>query len=149
MLAYWEPTSDLSDAERRHWLEAAERIARGLRLLAHLDSFTDVCTLRVGFTLNGDEQLAGRYVTAIAFENVEARRAAAGPHPANERSGNAGRRALRRIVGRLASALPADEVLLPCAPQASAEEIKHVVLAAVKASHGLEFGIEVNDITMG
>jgi hypothetical protein len=143
VLSYWQPGALLGDDERRQWLEAAERIVRGLRLLAHLDAFTDARALRVGFTVGGDEALAARYVAAIAQENVEARQTSAMPDQTVVPPRGAVRRALRRIVDRLTASLPADEVLLPCAPHASSEEITHVVLAALKASHALEFGIEL------
>lgn len=145
LLTFWEPTLPLSDSERRQWLASAERIAHGLRLLAHLDVFTDARTLRVGFSLGGDEHLAERYVAAIALENVEARRTSAAPSQSDIEPAGRTRRVLRRIVGRVTAPLPVDEVLLPCAPNATSEEIRHVVLAALKASHGLEFDIEIDE----
>jgi hypothetical protein len=143
LLRYWEPDRALDPTGRRQWLQAAERIARGVQLLAHLDAFTDARTLRVGFALNGNTALAERYVEAIGRENVEARRSSPAPQP-DSSSGGLGLRVMRRVLSRVAGSLPADEVLLPCGPEATSEEIKHVVLAALKASHALEFGIDLD-----
>ncbi len=66
--------------------------------------------------------LANAYVQSILDENVEAR-AVASP----EYHGSA--------------AALADEVILPCRPDALDEEIVHAVLATMKASHALEFQI--------
>lgn len=80
----------------------------------------DSTRYRVGFSCEGDIELAGAYIQAIRRENVEARQVAP-------------------VSGR-----PADEVVLPCQPEASDEEITHVVLAALKASHALEFDVTVD-----
>ncbi len=119
LLPLWEPAGPLGPEERRCWTVAAERIAAGIAELAHLDAFVDALHLRVGFSCDGDTELAAAYVRAIRGENVEARQVA----PV--------------VAGR--SDLPADEVVLPCRPGASDEEITHAVLAALKASHALEF----------
>src|SRR5690606_2101716 len=114
------PETPPSDDERRSWLLAAERIALGVVPLAHVDAFVDVARYRVGFSCESDVDLAKAYVRAIRRENVEARQVAA-------------------VSGR-----PADEIILPCRPDASDAEITHVVLAALKASHALEFDVIVD-----
>ena len=119
VLPLWEPAGPLGPEERRRWTIAAERIAAGIAELAHLDAFVDVLNLRVGFSCDGDTDLAAAYERAIREENVAARQVA----PA--------------VAGR--DDRPADEVVLPCRPDASDEEITHVVLATLKASHALEF----------
>lgn len=124
MLSMWVPSGEIGAEDRARWLAAAERIATGLTVLAHLDAFVDAEHLRVGFSCEGDTDLAREYVWAIFGENVAARQAAP------------------IIPGR--TDVPADEVLLPCAPWASDDDIKHVVLATVKASHGLEFDVDVD-----
>jgi hypothetical protein len=123
------------------WLRASERIATGLRVLAHLDAFTDVRRLTVGFSLAGDEALAARYVDAIRDEHVDARTSSAG----NEQPTGAPRfRLLSAAMRTIAGNLPADEVLVPCSPEATDEEITHVVLAVLKASHAIEFGDDLD-----
>lgn len=99
-------------------------------MLAHLDAFVDAVSYRVGFSCNGDEELAQAYLAAILRENIEARRVA----PV--------------VPGRT---LPADELVLPCAPYASDELIRQSVLAALKASHAIEFEVlvDVNDVAGG
>lgn len=119
LLPYWEPATTVGAAERGHWLAAAERIAGGIAELAHLEAFVDAAHYRVGFSCDGDTELAADYARAIRDENVEARQVA----PAGTPDGDA----------------PADEIVLPCRPGASDEEITHAVLAALKASHALEF----------
>ena len=130
LTAYWEPDGLLSDTELRSWLAAAERIATGITVLAHLDAFVDAVSYRVGFSCDGDEELARAYLEAILRENIEARRVAPD------------------VPGR---ALPADEIVLPCAPFASDEMIRQSVLAAMKASHALEFevSVDIDDVAGG
>jgi len=108
--------------DRARWLAAAERVATGLAELAHLDAFVDEAHGRVGFSCDGDLALAAAYETAIRGENVEACRV----RPA--------------VAGR--PDLPADEVVLPCRPDTTDEEIRHAVLATLKASHALEFTVD-------
>ena len=72
----------------------------------------------LAFSCGADAQLAARYEEGIRRENVEARIIAAG-------DGQFG-------------------VALPCRPDASDEEIKHVVLAVVKTAHAVEFGSHVD-----
>ena len=124
LLRQWEPRGPLGAEERRRWLVAAERIATGIVELAHLDVFVDAAALRVGFSCDGDTALAAAYEAAIRRENIEARRVAAA---VAGRGDDAGR--------------PLDEVTLPCSPAAGDEEITHAVLATMKASHALEFGV--------
>lgn len=99
-------------------------------MLAHLDAFVDAVNYRVGFSCDGDEELAQNYLAAILRENIEARRVA----PV--------------VPGR---ALPADEIVLPCAPYASDELIRQSVLAAMKASHAIEFEtvVDIDDVAGG
>jgi hypothetical protein len=87
---------------------AARRIAAGLRALAHLVATIDAETCILAFPC-GDGSLAARWSQAIASENVEARVIIDG-------GGTAG-------------------VQLPCRPETTDEEIRHVVLACVKAAH--------------
>jgi hypothetical protein len=52
--------------------------------------------------------------------------------------------ATERIEARLVTAVtnrPPDDVVLPCRPTATDEEITHAVLAVMKASHALEFPV--------
>lgn len=114
-MPYWEPDCEQDVDARQRWFAAADRIATGITELAHLDAFVDPARYRVGFSCGGDADLAFAYALAIQSENVDAR--AVSPHP-----------------GR-----PADEVLLPCRPDATDEEVTHAVLATMKASHALEF----------
>ena len=124
LLRQWEPGGPITTEERRRWLVAAERIATGIVELAHLDVFVDAEALRIGFSCDGDTALAAAYEEAIRRENIEARRVA--PTVAGRDDD----------IGR-----PLDEVTLPCSPFAGDEEITHAVLATMKASHALEFGI--------
>lgn len=118
MTPYWEPDGPLSDDEFASWLHNAERIATGLTILAHLDAFIDAENLRVGFSCDGDLGLAEAYEAAIIRENI------------------GGRRVAPVVEGR---DLPADEIVLPCKPFASDEYVTQSVLAAMKASHAIEF----------
>lgn len=115
---YWEPERDLTADEFASWLQNAERIATGITVLAHLDAFIDAENLRVGFSCEGNEELAAAYLTSILNENIEARRVAPVTSGRN---------------------LPADEIVLPCKPFADDEYVQQSVLAAMKASHALEF----------
>jgi hypothetical protein len=117
VLHYWEPETPLSPAERSRWLAAAERIATGIALLAHLDAFVDAERLRVGFSCAGNTNLAAAYLRAINAERIDA-----------------------RLVTAVASR-PADDIVLPCSPTTTGEEITHAVLAVMKASHALEFPV--------
>jgi hypothetical protein len=126
LLPFWEADGEPTQEERRAWIAAAERIASGISALAHLDAVVDVVRYRVGFGCAGNVILAARYQRAIRGENVEPRR---GPNP------DAGPDA------------PHDEIYLPCHPNATADEIKHAVLAVVKAAHALEFGDESADVS--
>lgn len=121
LLPYWEAPAAVGEADRRRWLAAAERIAGGIAELAHLEAFVDAEHYRVGFSCEGDAALAGAYARAIGQENIEARQVA--PPVANRAES------------------VADEIVLPCAPGAGEEEIAHAILAAVKASHALEFEV--------
>ena len=148
MLDFWRPEDSIDDATRQRWLRAGERVATGLRVLAHLDAFTDVRRLTVGFSLAGDENLAERYVKAIRDEHIDARLSS----PIDDRThdADAGRRGLLSAARRLlAGNLARDEVLLPCRPDATDEEIKHVVLAALKASHALQYGLPLASDELG
>jgi hypothetical protein len=98
------------------WRTAANSIALGVELVAHLEPILAPEAMLVGFCCDS-EDLAGVFVERIEAENVGAECAAV--HP-----GSAGQ-------------TRACDVVLPCAPGFTAEEIDHVVLAAVKASHGI------------
>jgi len=146
MLEFWQPEDRIDDATRQRWLRAGERVATGVRVLAHLDAFTDVRKLTVGFSLAGNETLAAHYVQAIRDERIDARLSS----PIEDGTHDAGRRGLFSAARRLlAGSLPRDEVLLPCRPDATDEEIKHVVLAALKASHALQYGLPLTSDELG
>ena len=122
LLASWAPTGPVGADERRRWAVAARRIATGVAELAHLDPFVDATHFGVGFVCDGDAALAAAYEDAIRRENVDARRVArTGPPGGDVR-------------------LPADAIALPCRPDATDDEIRHAVLATMKASHALQFG---------
>ena len=88
----------------------------GLELIAHLEPILSPDALQAGFCC-GSEELAGLFGERIRAENVYAERCRA--HPG--------------VVAQV----HACDVVLPCGPNFTREEIDHVVLAAVKASHGL------------
>lgn len=116
MLPLWRPPDDPTDEQRRAWLEAGRRIATGVELVAHLEPILAVDELRVGFCCDSEE-LAAMIAERILTENVGAETCRAHPGGVNQNE--------------------ACDVVLPCRPGASSEEIDHAVLAAVKASHGL------------
>lgn len=108
-------------AERARWLAAAERIATGIVDLAHVEAFVDPARLRVGFFCYGDATLPTAYERAILDENVDGRCIDVIAQP------------------RLGPGCHRGEIILPCRPDAPNEEVTHVVLAVMKASHALEF----------
>lgn len=118
LLTYWEPVGPLAADDRQRWLTAAIRIATGLYELAHVIATIDVDLGVLAFSCGTDAGLAARYDEGIHRENVEARVIAG-------RDGQVG-------------------VALPCRPDATDEEINHVVLAVVKTAHALEFGPEID-----
>ena len=109
MLPIWEPEAPLDAVTRHAWGRAAQRIAAGLRALAHLPVTADDEQGIIAFREPEGVAAAADWVQAIRGENVEARLLLDG-------AGNAG-------------------VQLPCPPDFSDEEIRHVVLACVKAAH--------------
>jgi hypothetical protein len=109
MLLIWEPDASLDAATRYAWGMAAQRIATGLRELAHLTVTADDEQCIIAFPEPEGVAAAAEWVQAIRSENVEARLLVDG-------ADNAG-------------------VQLPCGPDFSDEEIRHVVLACVKAAH--------------
>ena len=110
----------MTEAEIASWRHNATRIATGIAIVAHLEAFVDPTSYRVGFSCDDDVELAQAYETEILRENIECRRVP----PA--------------VKGR---ALPATEILLPCKPFASDEFVTQSVLAAMKASHAIEFEV--------
>lgn len=72
----------------------------------------------VAFSCGRDLKLAGEYVNAIRAENLEAR-------------------LIESADGQVG-------VALPCRPEATDDEVKHAVLAGVKAAHTVEF-IPIDD----
>ena len=121
MLPIWEPEAPLDAATRRAWSLVAQRIATGLRELAHLLVTADGEQAIIAFPEPEGVTAAAEWVQAIRSENVEARLLLDG-------AGNAG-------------------VQLPCRPDFSGEEIRHVVLACVKAAHvGLGPAVRVADV---
>jgi hypothetical protein len=109
MLPIWEPMQPLDSATRHAWGLVAQRTATGLRELAHLPVTADDEQSIIAFPEPEGVAAAAEWVQAIRSENVEARLLLDG-------AGNAG-------------------VQLPCRPDFSDEEIRHVVLACVKAAH--------------
>ncbi len=92
---------------------AANRIGSGLATLAHLSVTVDAELLVVAFSCGKDVKLAASYEQEIRREHREAR--------------------------LIEAADGAVGVALPCGPEATDEEIKHAVLAGVKAAHAREF----------
>ena len=109
MLPIWEPQGPLDAATRHAWGLVAQRIATGLRELAHLAVTADDEQAILAFPEPEGVAAAAEWVQAIRSENVDARLLLDG-------AGNAG-------------------VHLPCRPDFNDEEIRHVVLACVKAAH--------------
>ena len=103
----------MADADRARWTVVAERIRAGLATLAHLDATVAPDLLVIAFSCGRDLTLATGYERAIGLENIAARLIEAG-------DGTYG-------------------IALPCRPEATDEEIRHVVLAGLKAAHALEF----------
>lgn len=93
-----------------------QSIAIGVELVAHLEPILDLDALRVGFCCDS-EDLAELLAERVRAENVGAAHCRA--HPSG------------------AAQAEACDVVLPCRPGASREEIDHAVLAAVKAAHGV------------
>jgi hypothetical protein len=121
ILPYWEPVEPLSDEERASWLAAANRIASGLSALAHLSVTFDPTLCVVAFSCGRDLKLASNYEGAIRAENLEAR-------------------IIEAADGEIG-------IALPCRPDATDDEIKHAVLAGLKAAHTVEFiPIEDQDV---
>lgn len=109
MLPIWEPEAPLDAATRQAWGSVAQRIATGLRALAHLPVTADDEQVILAFPEPEGVAAAAEWVQAIRSENVDARLLLDG-------AGSAG-------------------VQLPCRPDFSDDEIRHVVLACVKAAH--------------
>jgi hypothetical protein len=102
-------------------LAAANRIASGLSALAHLSVTVDPTLCVVAFSCGRDLKLASNYEGAIRAENLEAR-------------------IIEAADGELG-------IALPCRPDATDDEIKHAVLAGLKAAHTVEFiPIEDQDV---
>jgi hypothetical protein len=106
----------LPEAAFNAWQERAFRIALGVELVAHMEPIVDEERLLVGYCV-GSPELAAQIVAAIALENVGAQVARA--HP-----------------GEPDQPLACD-VILPCRPEATDEEVEQAVLAAVKSGHAL------------
>lgn len=102
-------------------MAAANRIASGLSALAHLAVTVDPTLLVVAFSCGRDLRLASSYEGAIRAENVDSR-------------------IIEAADGELG-------IALPCRPNATEDEIKHAVLAGVKAAHTVEF-IPIDDETV-
>ena len=121
MLPIWEPAVLLAGEAQRAWHTAARRITAGIGYLAHLDVTADPELGILAFQPGDDLSLATRWAQAIASENVEARVIVDG------------------------AGLPG--VQLPCRPDFSDEEIRHVVLACVKAAHTPGLGLVPTEVT--
>jgi hypothetical protein len=102
------PDTTPNSADREAWRNAARRISIGLRELAHVRAEYDDEQCILAFSC-ANAGAAARWSQAIGSENVESRVIVAA-------NGVAG-------------------VQLPCRPAATDEEIRHVVLACVKAAH--------------
>lgn len=113
LLPLWVPERDLDETARAAWRTSAYRIALGVELVAHLEPIVDPDRLAVGFCAASAE-LAELLARAIRRENVDAATARAHPGMTQE---------------------SACDVILPCRPGATDEEIDHAVLAATKAAH--------------
>ena len=111
LLPYWQPDAPVSSADRAAWLLAARRIGIGLRELAHVRAEVDEELLTLAFAC-ASMRSAIAYEGAIRSEKVAARIVEDG-------TGMAG-------------------VALPCRPGATDDEVKHVVLAVVKAAHTVD-----------
>jgi hypothetical protein len=89
--------------------------------LAHLAVIVDPNLLVVAFSCGRDLTLASDYEAAIRAENLEARM-------------------IEAVGGEFG-------IALPCRPDATDDEVKHAVLAGVKAAHTVEFiPIENQDV---
>ncbi len=107
------PAPDLDEEARAAWRSRAYRIALGVELVAHLEPIVDPERWYVGFCV-GSAELATLLAQAIRRENVGAAPARAHPGMAQD---------------------TACDVILPCRPEATDEEVDHAVLAATKAAH--------------
>lgn len=114
MLPFWDAGPTPPDEVTRAWQVPGWRIALGVELVAHLEPVLSPERCLVGFCAESAE-LAGIFVSLIASENLEARRAMA--HP-----------------GGPPQTIECD-VVLPCRPDAPDSEVDNAIIAAVKASH--------------
>jgi len=113
LLPLWVPPPHLGAEARAAWRTNAYRLALGVELVAHLEPIVDLDRLYVGFCVASAE-LAKLLAGAIRRENVDAATARAHPGMAQDST---------------------CDVILPCRPDATDEEIDHAVLAATKAAH--------------
>ena len=113
LLPLWTPAGPLDEAAARTWRTLAYRIALGVELVGHLEPVVDDERLYVGFCGHSPE-VAALLKDAVLLENVDA--ALAKAHPSMEQD-------------------DACDVILPCSPDATEDEINHAVLAAVKGAH--------------
>lgn len=113
-LVFWASEDPIDAEADAAWNRAAQRIVNGLVELGHLTSFIEPERRLVGFCAQAPAE-AVRFAGFIADENVES----------------------HVVCGRPDGIGPIDDVVLPCSPAATDEEIRHVVLAAVKAAHAV------------
>ena len=113
MLSLWRPNAELGATLRADWERAAYRIAFGIEFAGHLEPVLDTERLYTGFCAHSAE-MADLLAGAIRRENVEADVVRAHPGASQES--------------------PCD-VIVPCRPESTDEELDHAVLAAVKAAH--------------
>lgn len=113
LLPLWTPSGSLDEATAKTWRTLAYRIALGVELVGHLEPVVDDERLYVGFCGHSPE-VAELLRDAVLQENVAAELAKA--HPGMEQE-------------------HACDVLLPCSPAATEDEVNHAVLAAVKGAH--------------
>lgn len=112
-LKIWAPRH-VADDERARWTRAANRIAIGVELTAHLEPIVMPDRLWAGFCCF-DSARAREFARLIEAENIEA--VAGSGHPLQPGGDHN------------------CDVLLPCRPDLTDAEIEQAVLAATRASH--------------
>lgn len=126
LLPLWTPDGPLDEEAHAAWRTLAYRIALGVELVGHLEPVVDEDRLYVGFCGRSAE-LAKLLRDAVQRENVDA--AVAQAHPGMTQD-------------------EACDVVLPCRPDATPEEVEHAVLAAVKAAHAFFCAKPTSDAAM-
>ena len=114
LLTYWETDERWSpdDASARRWLSVAGRIATGIAEIAHLTATVEPALRLLAVGTGPDATDARALRDAILAERVEAVLVVGAGHEHG--------------------------VALPCGPAFTDEEITHVVLACMKATHAVD-----------